>query len=387
VISTILPLAWITGADIYVDELDKTFVESMETLQQEYKKMYTKAPFTSAPFNSKLIVKKIVENKISTQKTALLFSGGLDSTYSLLKNISLNPRLIMIFGADIPISNVPFQELVKKEYSDFAEKEGVDINFIHTNSLEILNRRRVEHFFWNFIERFEGSFLTRLQGSILQFGHVAPLSIGRFNQLLTAGAITENIVHSISRYPWTHIRHTDELIRWANIKVRHDGPIHRHKKVFGIRKYLNEKRIKLRVCQVQPKLDCTDALNCSGCEKCLVTIASLVLAGIDPNKCGFNVDNKTFELMRELFEQEKIDTLSITLYWRPLQQATPDAVDGDLYGSKQFSKWFKKIDLDYLSRPFTPPLSLLYYKLPYPVSNFIRKVFHEPHESIRRIVS
>ena len=40
VLSIVLPLVWITGADVYMDELDKTFAESAQALQQEYKKGY-----------------------------------------------------------------------------------------------------------------------------------------------------------------------------------------------------------------------------------------------------------------------------------------------------------------------------------------------------------
>ena len=99
VLSTILPLAWITGADVYVDELDGTFAESMDAVQREYKKIYSGAPFVT-----RLHADRLVANKITTKKTALLFSGGLDSTYSLFRNMNLKPMLIMIFGTfDIQI--------------------------------------------------------------------------------------------------------------------------------------------------------------------------------------------------------------------------------------------------------------------------------------------
>ncbi len=70
VLSLVLPLAWITGSDVYVDELDDTFAKSMNALQLEYKKIYPKAPF-----KTKLIVKSLVKNGFISNDTAILFSG------------------------------------------------------------------------------------------------------------------------------------------------------------------------------------------------------------------------------------------------------------------------------------------------------------------------
>ena len=122
-LSILLPLAWITGSDVYVGELDHTFAESMIALQEEYKKMYP-----LAPFKTRLIVDELVENDPLPEGTALLFSGGLDSTYSLFSNKNLNPRLITILGTmDIPFSNAHYQEIIKREYLDFAEREGFKV--------------------------------------------------------------------------------------------------------------------------------------------------------------------------------------------------------------------------------------------------------------------
>ena len=92
-LANVLPLAWLTGYDIYVRELDRTFKESMDELKREFKK-YLKAPFTT-----QIHVDRLVDNQIGRlrpwERTALLFSGGVDSTYSLITNMELKPRLIM----------------------------------------------------------------------------------------------------------------------------------------------------------------------------------------------------------------------------------------------------------------------------------------------------
>ena len=57
-LSILLPLAWITGTDVYVDELDKSYAESVQFLQEEFKKMYPRAPF-----NTKIIANRFIENR------------------------------------------------------------------------------------------------------------------------------------------------------------------------------------------------------------------------------------------------------------------------------------------------------------------------------------
>lgn len=85
-LSAVLPLAWLTGYDIYVNELDRTFKESMEELKQEFMKMYPEIPFTTN-INTDILVENSIGEIETSKRTALLFGGGVDSTYSLITNI------------------------------------------------------------------------------------------------------------------------------------------------------------------------------------------------------------------------------------------------------------------------------------------------------------
>jgi len=97
-LATILPLAWLTGSDILVDKLDRGFKESAEKVMQVFSQIY------QTRFTTQIIVEELIDNqpeKLETgNNTALLFSGGADSTYSLISNIDLRPKNIMIWGVD-----------------------------------------------------------------------------------------------------------------------------------------------------------------------------------------------------------------------------------------------------------------------------------------------
>jgi hypothetical protein len=384
VLSMVLPFAWITGADVYVDELDRTFAESMNTLQHEYEKMYP-----GAPFKTRLVADRLVDNKHAPNNTALVFSGGLDSTYSLFSHLDARPILIMILGTvDIPLSNVAFQRMLEREYSDFAEREGLVLSFIRTNAIEILDMRRVDHLFWKFKGRLQGGYWNGIGYSLGQIGQVAPLSVGRFSHLLVAGALGRAKAYderTKAEYPDASYPSTDETIMWANICVRHDANIPRHQKASALKQFLDARELKLRSCsyasdlhsqtQQSPRLP---ALNCNQCPKCLRTIAELTLAGIDPNKCGFGVERSTFNRIRTLFRRRSLTLQDIALWWKPLQEAIrtiPSEIEGDPYGAKQFFEWFKTIELASAARPRDSPLSNIYRRLPYAIANPLRVVW------------
>jgi len=367
VLSIVLPLAWILGANVYVEELDGRFADSMNALQKEYQKIYPKAPF-----RTKLFVDELVENDSAQDGTALLFSGGVDSTYSLFSNRALNPRLIMIFGVpDIPISNTPFMEVVKTEYSRFAKREGLKINYIQTNALEILNKRRVDHLWWNFRGLNEGDFWNGIGFSLGQLGQVAPFSIGRFNRLVISAAIA----HGIKEHNVASLPDTDEKISWASLHVEHVGCLHRYEKILRLKKLLDTKRIKFRVCWSDPEyLFKMGSMNCNKCEKCLRTIASLALAEINPNHCGFNVDDSTFDLMKILFEKKLLTQQHLRFWWNPLHKRIPDKIKADIFGSKQFFEWFKTLKLDSIAKPHKTVQSILYYTFPYSMYQLFSRI-------------
>ena len=236
-LSIVLPLAWITGADVQVDELDRTFARSMDAVHQEYKGIHPKLPFTT-----RLVADRLVDNKYASKNLALLFSGGLDSTYSLFSNIALKPRLIMILDtSDIPISNVPFQETLQKEYSALAEREGLTLNFIRTNALELLDFKRLDHLFGKLPGKDLRCYWDGIGYMLCHIGQAAPLSIGRFGHLLAASGYPNKgqaIVRAREYLSAEWIaRGVSAGIGWANVDFEWHGEIARHEKAFSSRNF------------------------------------------------------------------------------------------------------------------------------------------------------
>jgi len=375
-VSNVLPLAWLTGTDVHVEKLDKKYVEAMNAIKHEFNLMYPRGRFTT-----KIIVDDLVENQTRSQETALLFSGGVDSTYSLISNISLKPRLIMFSGVQhyqLDPSYKRYEQLVRETYSAFAKRQGLGINFIETNIIGILNDSRISHDFYKTL-RGTGLWLG-LQFPLTLLGLPAPLSIGRFNRLLIAASVDPK--HDYNKYPHSSQPRIDEKFAWADLKVTHDGYIHRFNKTRLIVEYLKKNELYLKVCNKPPP----NRLNCSACEKCLRTAAPLVLEGIDPNNCGFDLNSTTFRSMRSLLERKKTDALVVDSFWKTLQTLIPQEMKTNLYGSKDFFMWLKNLNIESARRKRNFYKDL-FNSLPYNLALLFDAFCHSAQKSLFRAIN
>jgi len=196
----------------------------MDQLQQEFKKYYPKVPFIT-----RINVDRLVENRIEAdphRRHALLFSGGVDSTYSLLTHLDLKPRLIMMWGIDdyaYPQRAVHWEKAIEI-YEQFAKRRGLILHLIKTNNSQLLHDKRIEHDFHEIMlnRRLRFTF----QHSLMLLPPTAPLSIGRFDRVLIA-ATNDQTANDSRPIPSVSRPGTDEKILWADAEVTHDGYIHR----------------------------------------------------------------------------------------------------------------------------------------------------------------
>ena len=176
-------------------------------------------------FKTEIIVDDLVENGVEAEGTGLLFSGGVDSTYSLISNWSKKPHLIMIWGIDMHPYPEHAEHWNKLEsiYSEFSVRNNLEFSLIKTNASQILNYNRIEHDYHKILH--SNRLRLNHQHSLIVIPHVAPLSINRFNEVLFAASDHPNIpiyLESQVSFP-----RTDEKIVWADLVTTHDGFIPR----------------------------------------------------------------------------------------------------------------------------------------------------------------
>ncbi len=281
-VSSLITLAWLTGAELEVAEIDTTFSESIRELRTIYESFYP--GLLTGPG---LIAESTPVIAPQGDGLTLLFSGGLDSTYSLFKSRPRHPRLLMVGGFDMNMDH-PSDEGIwqkwKQVYGEFAEREEFTINFIRTNSRAILNEIAVDV---DHGDRTSLKFWDALRHAPLLIGLAAPLSMGRFDELMISASRTPRRPPG-PRFPYSSTPPSDESIAWAGLNVEHYGQVHRHEKVRALRELLKAGRIHFKSCW-----QLLEEFNCSSCHKCLRLIAMLLAEGVDPNTCGFDVDDLT----------------------------------------------------------------------------------------------
>jgi len=134
VVSNLITLGWVTGADIFVKELDEIYLKSLNVIKGVMKEMYPRFPFSS-----NIYVDRVVSNRFFGKNSMLLFSGGVDSTISYIRHKDEKPNLFVIRGADIPLNMGKLWNNLQKETRMFADREEIEVNFVETNIQKFIN--------------------------------------------------------------------------------------------------------------------------------------------------------------------------------------------------------------------------------------------------------
>ena len=125
-----------------------------------------------------------------------------------------------------------------------------------------------------------------------------------------------------------------------NTKVVHYGEVYRHEKINALEEPLRRGEITLRVCY-KPILD---GWNCNICEKCARIICFLIALGIDPNTCGFEVDDKTLERVKVSFKKNYGWKGRMKFHWLSWINSLTGEVP-DKFKLREFIEWLRELEI------------------------------------------
>ena len=361
-ISNLIPIAWAIGADIHVKELDETYLNCLHKIKSVMMRWYP-----DLSFSTNIEAEDVVQNRFFNKEHGLLFSGGLDSTVSYIRHITKNPKLIMVWGADIRLDRERFWRKIRNQYKIFADNENVKINFVKANMRQFMNENLLNLDFGNFLTDF--SWWGAIHHGLGLVGLCAPLSVTEhLGTIFIASSHTKELIN----YPWGSHPLIDNNISWADVKVIHDGyDLTRQEKIQCLKNYITSynRYPFLRVCWSQSKI-----LNCGNCEKCSRTILGLILENIDPNKCGFDINSNFFENLKQIFVKNSYDlSLDRVLFFKDIQKSIPEKMDHNLYDCREFFKWFKNFEISEVQKKDLIPIRDHLLKLFYSMPEFMQK--------------
>lgn len=345
-LSSLITVAWAIGTDIYVNEIDKTYLESLNNIKKVLRSWY---PHFS--FNTKINVEGIVTNNINKKKIkGLLFSTGLDSWTSYIKHRSEKPSLIYVWGAEH--QNHSFldthYEKLSKKLSEFLYKKNQPLMNIRTNIPQMTNKQFL-------YKKFRLNWWEQVCHSIVLTGLCSPITYINDIGYLYISSSRSYDSHKLD-WPWGSHPLIDNNISWAGTKVIHDNyDLSRQLKIrYLLKDYFHDNNIFLKVCNNHNYI----LSNCSRCEKCSRTIVGLVSEDIDPSKIGFVINKKTFHHIKkrlvngEFFSERDRDfynKLALKAHWKDIQKNIPTKIMYDYHGSKEFLNWYKGINFNDIS--------------------------------------
>lgn len=332
ILCNIMPIAWFSNSDIYIERIDINFEEAIIKIKNEFEKMY------NIKFNSKLIFKNKIKNYSYGSFDTTFFSGGVDSLSTLIAKKDKIKYLTTIWGADIKLSDNLGWNKVKCELIDFSKQNKVENIFIKSNLREFLNEKELNNSFKKII--IDG-WWPRVQHALGMAGLLAPIVNKKdLRMLFIPSSYTKDF-----NKPWGSDPRIDNNIRFMGLRTYHEGyELSRQGKIKNIANYIKnkDKNLFIRVCWSS-----SGGGNCCKCEKCCRTIVGLSLANIDYRNNGFLVEENFFQYVKFMLKNSQwLFSDDEIFMWKDIQKNIN--LDNLRLNKeeKEFFYWLKDLDID-----------------------------------------
>ncbi len=312
-IMNVMSLVWISGQDYEIDEMDTEVYQSLQTIKDVFKLFY---PNTS--WDGNLIPKKLTTHSFThtLDTTAVLFSGGVDSTTTSLYHRDKKQLLITSWGQScLPLNELTLWKKVSTRINKFAKDYGHKTTYLRSNYYYFLNLPELKKL---------SSDITSWRIDTIEdmgwTGLVAPIMLSKGIRTLRIGSSdTWNLPYASACNPYI-----DSNIAFMGLKFYHDlFSMNRFDKISYLVDQYNKKLIKkvnLIVCQAQGNV-----ITCGSCEKCVLTLALLLGAGADPRDYGYTLSpEKAATRIQKHLQQKKTFGMSTLWEYTNLQEKLRD---------------------------------------------------------------
>ena len=318
----IAPSIWLAGDNYTIDELDADLFYTLKRI----KKIFT-IFYPQFKWNGNIVPQRLVYNRttkpVSSDETALLFSGGLDSTTLSFALKDYKQLLLTVQGIDIPFDDTARWQNIQKANTSFAQSFGHTNAFIRFNGCKVIDYYRLSEisesiskwWWWDYI-----------LGSMGFIGVTVPLLYQKGYKAIQV-ASTKTISYP---YPWNTHPLIDNNLCFAGIRAHHrHEELTRLAKVQSVTQHLCNYELSipfLRVCWRDKQ-----GGNCCNCvNKCLLTMHDILVEGYDYQSFGFPVSFSTLqETTRKAFDGTKTYSNEIIDDWCDVQQRILQRLDSD----------------------------------------------------------
>lgn len=368
-VANVLPIIWLTDSKLILPELDEDFYNCFPKLKNGYEQMFPESEF-KGQIEAGQIVKHYLNNKVN--KSAMFYSGGLDSVNTFISHAYEKPDLISIWGSDIRCDNKKGWDLVHSAIEYTAKCFNLPDIVFRSSFRAFDNESALNN---DYRDQLKDDWWHGVKHGIALLSHVAPYAY--------LNNITVMYIASSNCPLDGHIRCasnplTDNHVRFCGCKVVHDGfEFSRQDKVHNIVEFCRKNKIffPLHVCWRSQT-----GGNCCKCEKCFRTMAGLIAEGANPQKFGFD-DIIQIKKMKDTILGVEWKEDAIWKHWPHIQRALKE---NENLARKtpywKYIKWIIGVDFLHIDSPrysFSYRMKSFLFKLKRKtervVSNFKRK--------------
>ena len=334
-IATFLGISWLENTNIYVDELDYTYYQSLRDVRNAFQDMYYKASL-----KGRVVPCKFIKNKISFgSQSLLLFGGGVDAHCSFLRHRHTITHIMNIQGRFSSIDSEDVAADADRDHcSDFAQRMGgVKFDYVRSNFACIVNSNIFNKKFQPILG---DQWWHGIQHSMAFIAIAIPIAfLHSIPNLIIGSSCTKGRIK-----PCASFITTDSAFQFAELgSVLHDAfELTRQEKIKVIVDY------QKKSCQPYPLKVCSfNDRNCCECEKCFRTIIEIIAEGGRIQDFGFPIEeplvpffkdvmNRKLGLWGMKFERE--------IYWRDTMKRMEENYENII--EKEFVDWFRSFDFD-----------------------------------------
>lgn len=333
-IASILGVAWLENANVYVDELDSTYYYALRDVRDAYRDMYDQANLKGRVVPCRIVVNRIEKSK----ESLLLFGGGVDAHCSYLRNRDSVSRIMNIQGWFNSVDGEDkAADADRNHCQDVASRMELSFDYVRSNFARVVNTKI---FNGKYQKILRDTWWHGLQHSMSFISIAIPLAFKHgISNIIIASSCTKGRIK-----PCASFITTDSAFRFAETGgVLHDAfELSRQQKIGVIVNYqkMSDKPYPLKVCSF-------NVCNCCECEKCFRTIIEIVAEGGRIQDFGFpiqvslkdyfeDVMNRRLGLWGMSFERE--------IYWKDTMKRIRENYEQIV--EKDFVDWFLHFDFD-----------------------------------------
>lgn len=325
-------LSWLSGAMLFVDEIDATYYESYKQLKSAYSELH------NTQLKGVFVPSVIVRNEIKkTNEYLLLFGGGVDCHSSLLRNKQNINGLVNIYGwlkSEDETNNVDKSD--KQQTKDVADRFGIESYHARSNFASQFNSKEVDIL----CQKIQTSYWYGFLHPMAFLSISVPIAwVKGISNLMIASSFTKDRadVHCGSFIT------TDSEFRFAvNGSTLHDGfELNRQDKVKILADYQKQigRPYLIQACSFNDH-------NCCECEKCFRTIIELIAENANPVDFGFNIKGSIKQHWESIINRD-IGLWGVSkenyyyYYARQRMKENYNNID-----DKEFVDWFLEFDFE-----------------------------------------